>query len=51
MLSSFQRLRLREVIVGSGAPVLFLSDQLGRRGHEWNKNLYLQVLSGSTYLV
>ncbi|CAG9530513.1 unnamed protein product [Cercopithifilaria johnstoni] len=39
------QLRLREVIVGSGAPVLFPSDQLGRRGHEWNKNLYLQILS------
>uniref|UniRef100_A0A1I7VC83 Ubiquitin carboxyl-terminal hydrolase 47 n=1 Tax=Loa loa TaxID=7209 RepID=A0A1I7VC83_LOALO len=39
------QLRLREVIVGGGAPVLFLGDQLGRRGHEWNKNLYLQVLS------
>uniref|UniRef100_A0A915Q5G9 Ubiquitinyl hydrolase 1 n=1 Tax=Setaria digitata TaxID=48799 RepID=A0A915Q5G9_9BILA len=38
------QLRLREVIVGSGAPVLFLSDQLGRRGHDWNKNLYLQIL-------
>ncbi|KAK6103015.1 Ubiquitin carboxyl-terminal hydrolase family protein [Brugia pahangi] len=39
------QLRLREVIVGGGAPVLFLGDQLGRRGHDWNKNLYLQFLS------
>ncbi|KAL3993623.1 Ubiquitin carboxyl-terminal hydrolase family protein [Acanthocheilonema viteae] len=39
------QLRLREVIVGGGAPVLFLGDQLGRRGHEWSKNLYLQILS------
>ncbi|KAM3720075.1 Ubiquitin carboxyl-terminal hydrolase [Dirofilaria immitis] len=39
------QLRLREVIVGGGAPMLFLGDQLGRRGHDWNKNLYLQILT------
>ncbi|VDN05474.1 unnamed protein product [Thelazia callipaeda] len=39
------QLRLRDMDLGDGAPVMFYSDQLGQRSHDWNRNLYLQILT------
>uniref|UniRef100_A0A0N5ASV0 Ubiquitin carboxyl-terminal hydrolase 47 n=1 Tax=Syphacia muris TaxID=451379 RepID=A0A0N5ASV0_9BILA len=40
-----RRLRLRELDVAIGAPVMNSGDTMGRRGGEWSRSVYLQILS------
>ncbi|MFH4980444.1 hypothetical protein AB6A40_007153 [Gnathostoma spinigerum] len=40
------RLRIRDMVSGYGLPMLSPSDKLGYRGQQFNKTVYLQILTG-----